>query len=342
MKFKRLTAVCLTVILLLGSVSLCAFSGWADLDEEKAMFEKAVGPEIGGYAIDYRYYSPVKNNDSTKYPVVIWLHGMGNGWQEGNQLTVTDIAVWARADFQSRFKESGGAFIITPRSHEEKGVFWGDSHIRPLRGLIDDFIARYKNNIDLTRIYIGGYSMGGKMTLKMAVAYPELFAAIFPICPKWIPDTASTKQIADIPVWLTSSVADPLVNYFSEVVPTWENIISESNVAEQCRFSTLSETVFPDGSAAFTLHDSWFTVNYDMFSTDNGDYPCLSTVNGTGEEVKLTYPDGMISWLSSFRSDYDGSTAEGDGNSEAYKMSGLWNIFKAIINFFKNLFRYYF
>ncbi len=342
MKLKRLTAVCISVIMLLSAASLCAFGSWAELKEEKSSFEKGVGPEIDGYAIDYRYFSPVKDNDSTKYPVVIWLHGMGNGWQEGDQLTVSDISVWARADYQSRFKESGGAFIITPRSHEEKGVFWGDSHIRPLRGLIDDFIAKHKDNVDLTRIYIGGYSMGGKMTLKMAVAYPELFAAVFPICPKWIPDTASAKKIADIPVWLTSSVTDPLVNYFSEIMPTWENIISESNVAELCRFSTLTKAVFPDGSTAFTLHDSWFSVNYDMFSSENGDYPGMSTVNGKGDEVKLTYPDGMISWLSGFRSDYDGSPATDGGNSEAYKANGVWNIFMTVINFFRNLIRYFF
>ena len=86
-----------------------------------------------------------------------------------------------------------------------------------------------KANIDLSRIYVGGYSMGGKMTLKMAVAYPELFAAIFPICPAWTPSTDALNLIADIPVWLTSGKLDPLVNYFFSVIGLLKNIKATNN-----------------------------------------------------------------------------------------------------------------
>ena len=40
----------------------------------------------------------------------------------------------------------------------------------------------------------------------------------------------------------------------------------------------------------------------------------MSTVDGNGNAVELTYPDGMISWLSSHTSDYDGAVIEGTGN----------------------------
>ena len=53
-----------------------------------------------------------------------------------------------------------------------------------------------------------------------------------------------------------------------------------------------------------------------MFTTENADYHYMTTVNGLGEEVKLTYPKGMISWLSSFKSDYDGKPVDGMGNLE--------------------------
>ena len=43
----------------------------------------------------------------------------------------------------------------------------------------------------------------------------------------------------------------------------------------------------------------------------------MNTVDGLGNKVTLTYPDGMISWLSSFTSDYDGAPATDSGNSEA-------------------------
>jgi hypothetical protein len=44
----------------------------------------------------------------------------------------------------------------------------------------------------------------------------------------------------------------------------------------------------------------------------------MKTVNGAGEKISLQYPDGMISWLSGFESNYDGSPANDKGNDEAY------------------------
>lgn len=342
MKTKKITAFLLAVMMLTGIFSVGAFASYADLGEAKASFQDGVGPETNGYAIDYVYYSPVEENDSTKYPIVIWLHGMGNGKKPGEQIVPSDIALWATDEYQSRFKGSEGAYILAARSLEEKNLFWDDCLIHPLRAAIDDFIAKNRDNVDVSRIYIGGYSMGGKMTLKMAVAYPEMFAAIFPICPAWVPSTSATARLADMPVWLTSGVTDPLVNYFSMVMTTWNTIIAESNVAEDCRFSTLSKTVYPNGRLAPSGHHSWFAVNYDMFSLDNGDYPSLKTVDGNGDKVKLAYPDGMISWLSGFESDFDGTKAADGGNSEAYGSGASLNVFATVINFFKNLIAYIF
>ena len=285
-----------------------------NLEELQSQFLYGEGPETNSYTIDYRYYSPVKEADNTKYPLVIWLHGMGDGAEEGKQVKASDIAFWTSDDFQARFKDSSGAFIFAPRSLEEDNIYWSDDLIYPLRAAIDDFIAEHKENIDLSRIYIGGYSMGGKMTLKMAVAYPELFAAIFPICPAWTPSKNQAELIADIPVWLTSGVFDPLVNYFFSVRKTWKNIISTNESPADCRFSTLLFVRFPSGNPTSSSHHSWFAVNYDMFSSENGKYPFMRTMDGTGNAVDLTYPDGMISWLSGFTSEYDGSPATDSGN----------------------------
>lgn len=340
MRFKKFTAFILTIILIISTACFCVLGEFSDLGMEKSRFVKGEGPKVDGFTIDYRYYSPVKDSDTAKYPLVIWLHGMWNGTRDGKQLSASDIAAWAKPEYQSRFKDSGGAFIMAPRSVEERFNFWGDNLIRPLKATIDDFIAKNSANIDISRIYIGGYSMGGKMTLKMAVAYPEMFAAIFPICPKWVPNKAAAEKISNTPIWLTASSQDFLINYYSEIIPTWEVLMSESNIPQICRFSTMKKTVFPNGSPTPTVHDSWYAVNYDLFSDTGGDYPTLKTINGNGDEIKLTYPDGMISWLSGFKSNYDGSTANGKGNSEAYKANSTWNIFVTIYNFFNNLFRY--
>ncbi len=342
MKLKKLTAIILSLIMLFGVTAASSMAVSLDdgMDALNNQFQKGVGPETEGFTIDYRYFSPVGENDTTKYPLVVWLHGMGDGATEGKQVTEHEAAKWASDEYQSRFKGSEGAFIFAPRSLEEKGLFWADSLIYPLRAAIDDFICQNKANIDLSRIYVGGYSMGGRMTLKMAIAYPEFFAAAFPICPAWMPTAQQAEKIADMPVWLTSCVIDPLVNYFSSVRPTWNNIMTVSNVKEECRFSTLTVSTYANGVPNVSGHHAWYAVNNDMFSSKNGDYPMMSTVNGLGEKVKLTYPDGMISWLSGFTSDYDGAVATNSGNEEAMGETLTRSLFDQIKDFFIQFFDY--
>lgn len=334
MKLKKTTALLLAVITLLSTLSVFSFAAFVevyDSPEASAMskeFVYDVGPETDGLSVDYHYFSPVKEKDTTKYPLVIWLHGMGDGSSPGKQISTSNVAAWASENYQSRFKGVGGAFIIAPRCDDAKET-WGDKYISVLRATIDDFIAENRDNIDVSRIYIGGYSMGGKMTLKMLVAYPEMFAAAFPICPAWVPSEEATACFKDVPIWMTSGAQDPLVNYYAFAMTTWSNIISQSNVAEICRLSILKKTCYPDGEKAYSAHLAWFSVNNDMFSSDNGDYPKMKTVDGNGDTVTLQYPDGMISWISAFESDYDGSPATDKGNDEAYTGFDM-NIFSFI------------
>ncbi len=343
MKTKKILSLVFSLLMLTGICSLAALAKEplplsSGLDVLCEQFVPGQGPETDGYTIDYRYFSPVKENDSTKYPLVVWLHGMGDGEYDGKQVTEQEVALWSSAEYQSRFKESGGAFILAPRSLEEKNLYWSDSLIYPLRAALDDFIAQNKNNIDVSRIYVGGYSMGGKMTLKMAVAYPEFFAAAFPICPAWVPSEEAAACLKDMPVWLTSGKLDPLVNYHTMVLPTWRNILSQTDVPELCRLSSQSVTARPDGTPILSAHFSWIAVNNDMFSYKNGDYPFMKTVDGLGEEVILTYPDGMISWISSFSSDYDGTPATDSGNAEATNESAHITLFEAIKVWFAEFF----
>ena len=166
--------------------------------------------------------------------------------------------------------------------------------------------------------------MGGKMTLKMAVAYPDMFAAIFPICPAWIPGVEAIEYLKDTPIWMVSGARDPLVKYFLYVMPTWERICNVTTNPENCRLSTLMMTLYPNGKPCISSHWSWFSVNNDMFSGKNGDYPLMKTQNGYGETVELTYPDGMISWLSGFSSDFDGSKATDSGNYDVLSTDGRY------------------
>ena len=341
MKTKKIISLILCTLLLLTSFSFCSFAIEEDLQYLESLFVFGQGPETEGYSIDYRYFSPVKEDDTTKYPLVIWLHGMGNGKKDGSQLGGSNIGYWASGEFQARFKDAGGAFIFAPRSLEEYDIYWDDELIFPLRRAIDSFIAENAENIDVKRIYIGGYSMGGKMTLKMATAYPEMFAAAFPVCPAWVPGKEASEVLKDMPVWLTSGAPDPLVNYFLMATPTWNNLKEKSSSPENLRFSTLSVVTYENGRLASSAHLSWYSVNHDMFSKRNGDYPFMKTIDGNGNKVNLTYPDGMISWLSGFESNYDGSAATDSGNS-AITDDGYITGLRIFTEYMKNFFGYIF
>lgn len=314
MKLKKIMCLLLCLVMTMSAFSFCTYAKSEKATELNELFKFGQGPETDGYAIDYRYYSPVKKKDTKKYPLVIWLHGMMNGKSEGEQLNYSEISLWASKDYQKRFKGTKGAFIIVPRSLEEEGLYWSDELIYPLRKAIDKFIAKNKKNIDVTRIYIGGYSMGGKMTLKMAVAYPEMFAAIFPVCPAWVPGEKAAAQLKNTPMWLTSGVPDPLANYFAYVTPAWKSIVAASNKPGKLRFSTLGIVCFPDGKPTIQAHESWHAVMYDMFTAENEKYPYMTTVDGNGKEITLEYPKGMINWLSSQKSKFNGKAAKNSGN----------------------------
>ena len=162
-----------------------------DKQELIALFQAGKGPMTEGYAVDYRYYSPVKEGDTTQYPLVVWMHGMGEGGSDGAQLKRNDIAFWASADFQSRFV-NGGAYILAVRSPEEQLNYWGEDTIYPLRAAIDDFIAKNAANVDISRIYIGGFSMGGFGAVNVGLRHPDIYSHILALSPgmvkPWIMD----------------------------------------------------------------------------------------------------------------------------------------------------------
>lgn len=334
--FSVLSALCFAV------AGTCVSANSASLSQSKealrSQFEYGCGPRIGLYSIDYRYYSPESDNSSEKYPLVIWVHGHSHGQYEGYQIKSNDIANWSSDEFQSRTEN--GFYIMAVRAPENLGISWSDDMLSPLKAAIDDFING--NSVDTTKIYIGGFSLGGMMSFKMAINFPDMFAAIFPVCPYITITNDDARAFSDVPVWLVAGENDPLVSYKNRVLKNWTAIISTTNATTECRFSTLSKVCLPDGTSAPTQHYSWEAVTYDMFNTENGNYPYMSTIDGNGETVQLSYPYGMISWLMQHSSEYNPDT----DNNEYKTQINIFNVIKApfmaiyilLRNFFRPLF----
>jgi hypothetical protein len=94
--------------------------------------------------------------------------------------------------------------------------------------------------VDPEHVYLTGLSMGGYGTWETASKYPELYAAIAPICGRG--DPASAWKLRHIPTWIFHGAKDP-------VVP-----IKHSNDMKKAlkKYRNVKYTVYPEAD-----HDSW-------------------------------------------------------------------------------------
>lgn len=297
---KFISAIlCALIVVSCLSVSASAVSEKQGMDALKAQFLD------GDSALDYVYYSPVGKNDDTKYPLVVWLHGNSSGDYPGHQLDNCNIALWSSEEYQSRFVGTGGAYLLLPR-YPTSGLIdlaW-EGTTNTLKKTIDDFVKANINNIDTGRIYVGGYSMGGKMTLRMAMTYPSYFAAAFPLSPVYAPSNSDLNNLIDMPVWFFWCKNDDYASLNQVTVTSnWNYLMSISNCRADCRISTFNTIYNADYTVKTAdgkndIHNTWDAACHDMFMNDNKAQKDVVTKDGNGKYVTFSYPQGLIYWLS--------------------------------------------
>ncbi len=312
-----LVALCIFIVPLALSVNAVdntkkALPLSAGLVALRNQFERGIADEYDGYSLDYCYYSPVGRNDNEKYPVVIYLHGIGHGSYVGSQLDDSTMATWASAELQARWRDTGGAYILLPRCPENRLQYWNKNLIDPLRVLIDCFIREHRHNVDTTRIFIGGSSAGGEMAWDMAIAYPEYFAGIYPLAATGTRSTDDIKKTKDVSVWIFASKLDPIVNYTTSTLPQWNKICRYNSNPANCRLSSFSEVLNPDGSKGDSNHRLYTTIMYDFLTVNGSVYPNVKTVNGKDVTVNIAGTNGIISWMSNTHSDFNGGQSVAD------------------------------
>jgi predicted peptidase len=147
--------------------------------------------------INYLMFLPKDYSKSGKpSSMIVFLHGSG---ERGNDLD--KVKKWGPPAIVE--KNPDFPFIVlSPQCPREQR--W-NTYL--LKSMIDDVLANY--NVDKSRVYLTGLSMGGYGTWDLAMAYPDYFAAISPICGGGNPGTA--KRIKDIPVWVFHGKKDDAV-----------------------------------------------------------------------------------------------------------------------------------
>ena len=149
----------------------------------------------------YQLYVP-KSYQSSKaaYPLIIYLHG---GTHRGNDLSKLTQYGPPHAVSQGR---DINCLIASPQCPE--GKYWSTDNW--FDSLYTELTTKYR--IDPKRVYLTGVSMGGYGTWQTAVARPNTFAAIAPLC-GGCDDSTRICQIRNVPVWTFHGTADDLVPF---------------------------------------------------------------------------------------------------------------------------------
>lgn len=183
--------------------------------------------------LNYGYYIPQTVEPGPR-PLIIWLHGAGEGGVDPSVAYMGNkVVALSSPKVQELF---GGAYVLAPQTPTfwmndgsgEYGRSGKSMYSKALMDCIEDFVSR-NGNIDRDRIYIGGDSNGGFMTMRMFIDHPDYFAAAFPVCEALYDETITDENISGIkdkPIWFTHAKNDPVVKPSETVEPTYKRLIA--------------------------------------------------------------------------------------------------------------------
>lgn len=154
----------------------------------------------GGYK-DYRVERQQKSADKSlpkALPIVIFLHGRSLSGTDLNKVR----------DYGTLEALAGGrkinAIVIAPQV--KMGESWRPNRVMNVVKWVSE---RY--DVDMSRIYVLGMSLGGYGTLDFAAAYPKETAAAIALCGGSTRKAADLACLNEVPLWIMHGTADKAV-----------------------------------------------------------------------------------------------------------------------------------
>jgi predicted peptidase len=202
-------------------------------------------------AYNYRLSLPTGYEDSgeRRWPLLLFLHGAGERGDDVSLVATHGPPKLLRAagDDPATQQLARNFVVVSPQCPKDK---WWDTDA--LLALVDAMIGAHK--IDTARVYVTGLSMGGFGTWDLAMAHPERFAAVAPICgggqfaSAYLSSHNKRNDLRSLAVWAFHGALD-------KAVPPAE---SERMMGLLKRFEVTDTklTIYPDAT-----HDSW-TATY--------------------------------------------------------------------------------
>jgi predicted peptidase len=145
----------------------------------------------------YGLFKPNNYDPSKKYPLITFLHGYND--------TLTKYLNWYTNESQSK----NPCFVVSPKSPPSYGDWsgWSTELTTPAKNvleLIDTLSAQF--NIDKSRLYIYGISLGGEGVFDILDKKPGYFAAAMSLCGGG--RSAWAGNISKTPFWIFHGSAD--------------------------------------------------------------------------------------------------------------------------------------
>jgi predicted esterase len=247
-------------------------------------------------------YLPAGYSNATQYPVIIYMHGIG---ELGNG--TTQLSLLLNNAIPMMIQNYGfpyNAIVICPQFNVAyAGGF-----------TVNNIISYVKNNysVNSARITLTGMSMGGAVVLDWAdVGNLDQIAGIAALCPASVPQTVlvNNYKAANMPMWFFHGNQDLGFTAYSNSV-SWVNQLNASpSIVPQARLTTLLNFG----------HNIWNTVydySYDIGNGQNLYQWLLAQYRGpagnsppianAGIDQTITLPTNNVT-LSATDSDPDGS-----------------------------------
>ena len=133
-----------------------------------------------------------------KWPMIIYLHPSS---LQGHDLSMIGTPIPPNAD---EIRNDFPFVVLTPQCPDEYDAWPSDLVVE----LVDEAVRLY--NVDARRVYVTGFSLGGRGTWSVAIDHPKVFAAIAPVAGSYgHPERIS--KIRDVPVWVFHGDSDRLL-----------------------------------------------------------------------------------------------------------------------------------
>jgi poly(3-hydroxybutyrate) depolymerase len=275
-----------------------------------------------------RLLIPPDYSPNQSYPLVVHYHGSGErGKDNVKQVCVSHIDNLVAA------AESNGFFLYAPQAPENSYVEWPDYSVRQSLLKVAEAVSTY--NIDQSKIYFTGISMGGGGTWRACSIFPHVFAAAIPICGASGHGPFNPAALVGLPIWAFHA-EDDLTD--GATVSASRNRINEIRAQQglptlnTAGFNALPGTPYWQGEEA-DFHDV-NELKYTEF-TSGGHGIWGAVYAGNTPQLNRTYPlyDWMLSKSREITPPAVGETVLFDfgptGINTADSQGRIWNTLKA-------------